>query len=177
MKVAGILLAAGRSSRMKRNKALIEIDGEPIVVRLVRIFREAGLEPVLTVGIEVQGATPIDGVSDGEMIDSLAKAVAAVPADVDAAVVQPVDAPLTSVEMIGALTRGAEEEPRVLTFRDAPGHPVLVPRRLFAAILARPQGGLRSLLDGAEPVPWAGDEILLDLDTPEDLKAIGLDHA
>lgn len=172
MKVAGIVLAAGRSSRMKRDKALIEIDGEPILARLVRVFKEAGLHPVLTVGSGVEDATSVEGEPAGEMIDSLARGIDALPATVDAAVIQPVDAPLTSVEMIRALTKGGRRA-RVLTYEGTPGHPVLVPRSMFASILARPEGGLRTLLSDAEEVPWSEDAILLDLDTPADLEALG----
>ena len=42
--VAGIVLAAGSSTRMGRNKLLLEVAGETLVRRAVRISMEAGLE-------------------------------------------------------------------------------------------------------------------------------------
>ena len=47
--VAGVVLAAGLSTRMGRNKLLLEVGGEPVVGRAVRSARDAGLDPVLVV--------------------------------------------------------------------------------------------------------------------------------
>ena len=47
--VAGVLLAAGRSSRMGSNKLLLGVGGEPLVRRAARVALEAGLDPVVVV--------------------------------------------------------------------------------------------------------------------------------
>ena len=50
MRIAGIVLAAGASTRMSgRNKLLVEIDGESLVHRAARRALEAGLDPVVVV--------------------------------------------------------------------------------------------------------------------------------
>ncbi len=170
--IAGILLAAGHASRMGRSKARISIDGEAALVRLVRIFGAAGLDPILVVGPAALadlavGARLVDGDPDGEMIDSLARGIEGLPAGIEAVVVQPVDAPFTSIEGIQALI-AATDRPRVLAFEETPGHPVLVPRALWPAIRARPSGGLRALLEDADRVAW-DRSVLADLDTPADL--------
>jgi len=41
-----LLLAGGRSSRMGRDKALIEVDGEPCIARVAMALAEAGREPI-----------------------------------------------------------------------------------------------------------------------------------
>ena len=46
----GAVLAGGASSRMGADKAFIEIEGEPMVVRAVGALRAAGAEPTLVVG-------------------------------------------------------------------------------------------------------------------------------
>lgn len=69
---AGFVLAGGQSSRMGTDKALVELDGEPLIVRALAILRGAGLEaaiagarsdlsaygPVLKDG----GRGPLDGI-------------------------------------------------------------------------------------------------------------------
>ena len=62
----GAVLAGGASSRMGTDKAFIEIDGVPMVVRAARALRAAGAEPTLVVGgdaarLEVLG---LDAVGD-----------------------------------------------------------------------------------------------------------------
>lgn len=48
--VVGAVLAGGASRRMGRDKAWIEIDGEPLVGRAARVLREAGVDEVVVVG-------------------------------------------------------------------------------------------------------------------------------
>src|SRR5512134_588822 len=47
--VAGLVLAAGSSLRMGRNKLLLDLAGETVVRRTVRVALEAGLDPVTVV--------------------------------------------------------------------------------------------------------------------------------
>ena len=47
--VAGVVLAAGSSTRMGRNKLYFELDGESLLRRVVRRALDAGLDPVLVV--------------------------------------------------------------------------------------------------------------------------------
>lgn len=48
--LAGAVLAGGASRRMGRDKALIELDGRPLVARAVAALREARADPVVVVG-------------------------------------------------------------------------------------------------------------------------------
>src|SRR5579885_2333408 len=45
--LAGFVLAGGRSSRMGRDKALLELAGEPLLVRMVRMMTEAAGSAVI----------------------------------------------------------------------------------------------------------------------------------
>ena len=60
-----LILAGGRSSRMCRDKALIEIDGEACIGRIAMALAEAGREP-----IRIAVAEPEDVESYGAVIDS-----------------------------------------------------------------------------------------------------------
>ncbi|MGB8540548.1 MAG: molybdenum cofactor guanylyltransferase [Candidatus Acidiferrales bacterium] len=57
-KVGGYVLAGGKSSRMGRDKALLEINGEPLIVRAARLVQSALGDPVViasTFGYEPLG--------------------------------------------------------------------------------------------------------------------------
>ncbi len=54
--VAGILLAAGEGSRLGQPKALVEIAGQRLVDRGLRMLRAGGADPVVV----VTGAAPVD---------------------------------------------------------------------------------------------------------------------
>ena len=49
MSTAGVVLAAGSSSRLGRPKQTVVLDGETLVERAVRVAQEAGLAPVIAV--------------------------------------------------------------------------------------------------------------------------------
>ena len=47
--VPAIVLAAGESSRLGRDKALVEWNGETLVGRAVRLLQESGCKPIIVV--------------------------------------------------------------------------------------------------------------------------------
>jgi molybdenum cofactor cytidylyltransferase len=178
--VAAIIVAAGRSTRMGRQKALIEIEGEMILARLAHVLGEADLDPLIVVAsgetmdaalMELSGVVLIEGDPDAPMIDSIARGIDRVGPLPKGAVIQPVDAPFTTKAMIDTLLSGDLGTPRLLASEGTAGHPVFLPRALFDAVRARPEGGLRAVLDAnrATFVPWADKRVLADIDTPEDL--------
>ena len=179
-KTAGLILAAGRSSRLGQAKALIHINGQTVLERLIDVYVQCELEPVVVV---TQGETyktiadrdDVDivlGDPDTQMIDSVILGLEALNKDVQNVVIQPVDAAFTSVEMISALRDGNPGVTRVLCHEGQPGHPILVPRSLFAEIQDRPRDGLRGVIadHDVELVEWGNEQILADLDTLADLQ-------
>src|SRR5271154_3497903 len=46
-KFAGFVLAGGQSSRMGRDKAMLEIDGASMIRRAINLVRSVGIEPVV----------------------------------------------------------------------------------------------------------------------------------
>jgi molybdenum cofactor cytidylyltransferase len=66
--LAAIILAAGSSSRLGRRKQLVELDGETLIARAVRLAVATGAEPVVAVL--------------GDQMESIAAAIAHLPATV-----------------------------------------------------------------------------------------------
>lgn len=147
--VAGIVLAAGRSSRMGQPKALLELGGETFLARSVRVLVEAGCDPVVAVVPpgEEQRMGPIAAAAggravenpraDAEQIDSLRVGLAEIEERSEAAIVLPVDHPLAIAAVAGALKSRwlARRDPIVRpTYRGQPGHPVLFARPVWAEL-------------------------------------------
>ncbi len=188
-KIGGIVLAAGRSTRMgDANKLLEDIDGKPVVRHSVDALLEAGLAPVVVVTGHMTGAVehalaglPVSFVHNQAFAEglstSLRAGIAAMPASIDAAVVALGDMPRVTPTLVRALADAYDplaDRLVALPIVDGKrGNPVLWARRFFPD-LATIQGdvGARHLLgmysDFVVEVP-ADDGALLDVDTPETL--------
>ena len=194
MAPAGLLLAAGAGRRMGRPKALVEVHGEPLVRRAVRVLRDGGLAPVVVVlgarATDVRRVLPHEVVAvealdwaDG-MGASLRAGLAALErlgkAAPDAAVVHLVDLPGVPAEVVRRLA--ARAGPAALAraaYGGRAGHPVLIGRAHWAAVAATAVGdaGARGYLAGRPDVALvqcgdlADPADLTDVDTPEQLAA------
>ncbi|WP_433549924.1 nucleotidyltransferase family protein [Micromonospora zamorensis] len=182
---AGLLLAAGAGRRYGRPKALVELDGVPLVRRGITLLRDGGCTPVhvvLGAGAdevpELPGAVPVrhDGWPEG-LGSSLRRGLASLPADVPAAVVVLVDQPLLSpvaVRRVRAAYAGGALV-AVATYAGRPGHPVLLAREIWPLLDRYAVGdrGARVLLrdrpDLVVEVPCDDVGAPLDVDTPADL--------
>jgi molybdenum cofactor cytidylyltransferase len=184
--VAGILLAAGLSSRMGRNKLLLELDGESVLKRAARRALGAGLSPLVVVlgheaertAAELAGLpcrTVINPNPERGMHSSLKLGLAALPEAVPAAVVVLADMPFVTTEMIAALAARHRETAAPLVVSEYEGvhaPPTLYDRRLFSDLLAVPDEGcgremVKRHRDTAEVLAWPASA-LADLDVPDD---------
>src|SRR5262245_23053277 len=111
--IAGIVLAAGTSTRLGRNKLFVELDGETILHRAVRRVIAAGLAPVFVVlGHEADRArealeglvfVPVFNADYQRGVNSSVRAGIVAAGDVRAAVVVLADMPFVTSEMIAML--------------------------------------------------------------------------
>ncbi|HUF35739.1 MAG TPA: nucleotidyltransferase family protein [Gemmatimonadales bacterium] len=188
VRLAGLVLAAGSSSRLGTNKLLLELGGEPLVRRAARRAVTAGLAPVIVVlGAEAQRvAEALEGLpvtlvenprpADG-MPASLRTAINAVPADSAAAVVILPDMPLVTTAMLAELRERflTGRAPLVISlYGETAAPPTLYARSLFPALLAAAEGGrevVREHREGALAMRWPA-ELLVDVDVPADLERL-----
>ncbi|WP_444947167.1 nucleotidyltransferase family protein [Micromonospora ureilytica] len=186
---AGLLLAAGAGRRYGRPKAFVELDGEPLVRRAIRLLRDGGCAPVhvvLGAGADevpdLPGAVPVrhDRWPDG-LGSSLLRGLASLPAAVSAAVVVLVDQPLLSPVAVRRV-RAAYADGAVVavaTYAGRPGHPILLGRQTWPLLSGYAVGdrGARDLLrdrpDLVVEVPCDDVGSPVDVDTPADLLRLG----
>lgn len=188
--VAGVILAAGRSSRMGRPKALLTVSADTFVAHLIRTAREAGLQPVFVIGRrgdqaladEVERAEAIHLINEdpdrGQLSSIQTGLAAAEAAGASGIMVMPVDVPLLSPSVLRDVIAAANEEGVQIaraTSGGRHGHPVLFTRDVFDELRhADPEVGARAVVR-ADPrrvkdveVDQAG--VTLDIDTPEDYR-------
>ena len=193
-RLAAIVLAAGRSSRMGAFKPLLQAEGRPLLAWAIRAFKQAGIADVtVVVGhrrdhveavASAEGAVVLTNAEpDAGMYSSLRVGVLGLDDDVTGFFVLPADVPLVRPETVGRLAREAHAARRggggraavaVPVHRGVPGHPPLISAALRDEIRrSDPPGGLRELLDGRAGatlvVPVDDPGVLLDADTQDDL--------
>jgi CTP:molybdopterin cytidylyltransferase MocA len=181
---AGLLLAAGAGRRFGRPKALVELDGEPLVRRALRVLTEGGCTPIRVVlGAQADDARALlpdpslavlaEDWATG-MGASLRAGLSALP-DADAVLVHLVDLPDVDARVIARLAALAAPEVVARAAYDGiPGHPVLFGRRWWSEIAAGASGdrGARDWLatrDDLRLVECADLGSGADVDTPADL--------
>ena len=191
--IPAVILAAGRSSRMGRSKALLpHADGKTtFVAHAVRECRAAGLPVILVVGRDDDAALRAEVVElraefvsnpdpDRGQLSSLVAGleVADDTYRADAIVVLPVDVPLITAAGIRSLCAQARAGD-ALILRSASGgrhgHPVLFAREVFDELRqADPELGARAVVR-ADPsrvvdVEVGEPGVLVDVDTPDDYR-------
>lgn len=104
MRIAGVVLAGGRSSRMGRDKAFLDFGGKPLIDHMMELLRDAGLEDVYVSG-DIDGYPSIP---DTQIFNGPACAIADVMAHLmkyDGVLFVPVDMPLLSAGILKLLMK------------------------------------------------------------------------
>ncbi|MEJ3656871.1 NTP transferase domain-containing protein [Actinomycetes bacterium KLBMP 9759] len=188
------MLAGGAGRRMGGPKALVELDGEPLVRRALRVLADGGCAPlVVVVGAaadDVRALLPHDvhavvaaGWAEGmgaSMRAGLA-ALAELRPVPDAALVHLVDLPGVTAAAVARLGVGAGPDAlRRAAYGGHPAHPVLIGRAHWAGVAATATGdaGARRYLadhPALELVECGDIAFPDDIDTPEQLAAARVD--
>ncbi|HVR43626.1 MAG TPA: nucleotidyltransferase family protein [Thermoanaerobaculia bacterium] len=190
--IGGLILAAGGSSRMGRPKLLLEIGGEPMLARTVRIALEAGLRPVhVVLGSDRDALAAV--LSGGEVVlvdnarwrDGLASSISCGIASFDSGTIRAVaillaDQPSVTAGHLIELGRrwSAGDDPVATDYEGRPGVPAIFgPRWLGQLAALQGDRGARELLERAGSARVAMPAPPADVDTPEDYGQLTSDPA
>ncbi len=192
-RIAAVVLAAGRSTRMRgSNKLLAEIGSKPLARIVVEQALASRARPVIVVtGHErerVEAALaglPVRLVHNPDFAkglgSSLRTGIAAVPAEADGVIVCLGDMPQVDAALIDRLIAAFDPERSALavvpTIEGKRGNPVLWSRRFFPELMAiEGDVGARHLIglygEAVVEVPLTGKAALVDIDTPEALSGV-----
>lgn len=189
-RVGAVILAAGASTRMGRNKLLLPVDGQPMVRRTVQRAIDAGVAPVVVVlghepervrealaGLDVTFAVSPD--PTGPTSASLHAGLRALDDTVHATLVLLADMVHITTGMMRTLveTSARGEAPlEVSRYGDVLAPPLLFRRALWPELLAWHGEGcgkavVRAHRDEASLHDWP-EAALQDIDTPADYDAL-----
>lgn len=186
--IAALILAAGASQRMGgQPKALLSVAGTTLLERVTATARQAGTSGLVVVVGPPHEALIRQRFVDAElewahnpqpergMLSSVQAGLPKLPAAARGALIWPVDVPFVDVSTVRTLLDAPLDAQMVVpVWQGRGGHPLWLPRRLFAEAMAlSPEVGLRALRQDHPPlrIDVKDAEILRDLDTPEDLAA------
>jgi molybdenum cofactor cytidylyltransferase len=192
-RVAAVILAAGRSTRMGGpNKLLAEIRGRPLVRMAAEEALASRARPVIVVtgherdkieralaGLDVKCVHNPD--FENGLSTSVKAGLAAVPDDVDGAVICLGDMPQVSAQLIDKLVAAFDPARGALvvmpTIDGKRGNPVVWSRRFFPELMAlEGDVGARHLIgryaEAVTEVPVTDQAVLIDVDTPETLDKV-----
>jgi len=191
--IPALVLAAGKSTRMGRTKALLPLGDETFISRIVGTFRAAGVEDVVVVvGHDAERvAAALDRLDhpprvvlnsdyeSGQLSSILAGLRAVDRPGVTAVLLTLVDVPLVSPDTVRAVLMRyrAEASPVVRPVNGSRhGHPVLIDRQLFPLLRAAdPATGAKPIArahaSAAGDVEVADEGSFTDIDTPSEYAA------
>ena len=193
--IEGLILAAGESSRMGEDKALLAYRGRTFIETILATLREAGVTRLVVVlghhADKIQRAVDFTGVNvivnrdyQQGQTSSLQAGLKALGSgagmSVEAVLLCLVDHPAVPAEVVRALIAAflATRSPVVIpTSKGQRGHPVLIGRTLFDELLGlSPEAGANSVIrkyrEATQFVEVGDAGILLDVDDPATYRSL-----
>ena len=189
--IAGIILAAGASSRMGRPKALLEYRGETFVGRLARVLGNECQPVIVVLGYhadELRERIPagvqivVNPDPSRGQLSSLQTALAALPTTSQGFAFIPVDSPAVAESTVAQLSRAFANRGELTLFviprqGDKRGHPVFAAKTMAAEFLALPPASkasdvVHARVDRTEYEDVADPGIFADVDDPEEYRRL-----
>ena len=187
--IAGILLAAGNSTRMGQPKALLDYDGTSFIDTILNNLQSTGCNPVVSIlgdaGEMICQCTSVNNYqcySNPEpqkgMLSSLKIAIENLPDDCDGFILSLVDHPAVKQSTYQDIVQAAQQNAQriiIPEFYGKKGHPVFFGRQFFRFLLDAPENeGARVVvqqhLQNVHFLKVEDEGILMDIDTPEEYR-------
>lgn len=186
--IVAVVLSAGESSRMGRPKALLPIDGQTFIEKIVGALKKSSVAKVIVVlghnADEMRRHIqhlPIEILVNPDyklgQLSSLQVAVRSLEkeADCDGMLVHLVDHPYVNTKLVETMIKRCEETAKLIIvprYNGKRGHPVIFSRKLFQELLAAPMDqGAKAVVDAHRAdtleIDTEDEGITLDIDTPE----------
>ncbi|MFB6471073.1 MAG: NTP transferase domain-containing protein [Vulcanisaeta sp. AZ3] len=179
MRVGAIVLAAGEGSRFGGNKLLSVVNGEPVIIRVLKALE--GLERVVVVGAYAEELMPylrgevvIYNPHYREGMSTSIRLGLRFFLDYDAVLIVLSDMPLITKDTVTRILSTYHDgcSAVIPTHNGLRGNPVLIHKTLYGELMrVRGDVGAREILRGRSDVCLVecGPEVLIDIDTPNDL--------
>ena len=186
--IIAVVLSAGESSRMGRPKALLPIQGQKFIARIVRVIGQSRVGRTIVVlghhADQLRGKIehlPVEVVINPDyrsgQLSSLQVAIRHIRDDdrCDGMPVHLVDHPFIDVALVDALIESFFETKKMIvvpSYKGKRGHPVIFSRELFGELLNAPlDQGAKAVVNAHRQetleIEWHDEGITLDIDTPE----------
>ncbi len=186
--IVAVVLSAGESSRMGRPKALLPIDGQTFIEKIVGALKKSSVAKVMVVlGHNADEMTqrlehlPVEILVNPDyklgQLSSLQVAVRRLERepDCDAMLVHLVDHPYVNTKLVQTMIKRYEDTGKLIVVprhNGKRGHPVIFSRKLFAELLVAPvDQGAKAVVnahrDETLEIDTEDEGVTVDIDTPE----------
>lgn len=183
-----VILAAGKSTRMKENKLLLKLDGETLIERVVKTAKGSSADEVIVVlGHEAEKVREQLVKLDCKLVvnenymrgqsESVKVGLAAVSSSAEAVMILPADVALIDAESINSVIdehRKSKSQIVIASHKHQSGHPILLDRALFQEVSQIDESalGLKAVINRhrseVKYVEVGTENVLIDIDTREE---------
>ena len=183
-----VILAAGKSTRMKENKLLLKINSETLIQHVVKTAKKSSVdEMVVVLGHEAARIKEQLANLDCKLVtnenytkgqsESVKVGLAAVSSYSEAMMILPADVALIDAESINKVVEeyGRSKSRIVIaSHRQQSGHPILIDKTLFPEVaqIGEDTQGLKAVVDRHRTeIKYVGvgtENVLIDIDTREE---------
>jgi molybdenum cofactor cytidylyltransferase len=183
-----IVLAAGKSTRMKENKLLLKLNGETLIEHVVNVTKKSSVDEVVVVlGYEAtkvkEQLAKIDckfavneNYIEGQS-ESVKVGLSAISDNAEAVMILPADVALVDPESINRVLeeyRRSKSTIVIASYQQQSGHPILLDRTLFPEVskIDEHTQGLKAVISRHRAeinyVEARTENVLVDIDTKEE---------